>query len=310
VFRSRLLVTLIFLGTIAGVRANENEPPAAVATPALYVFAHEDDEIFMLGKMRRDVLDGREVHAVWITDGAKDGKAAARERESRAVMALLGIPPEQLHFLGFPDHESVEHLPAIFEQLELIANSRRFSEINSPAYEGGNIDHDVAAFMGSLIARRASSHPTHLEFPLYNHFEGHRRIGVFLPNGTSEELNVALEGELRTLVLDALRLYRSQRVLLTYLKFAGRMNAMLTHGEPYRVATDYNFLERPAGEPCGYERSGVHRADFRDWQREVARFLNETAPPVADARTVARQLKRQRQQAAASEAQARATIAR
>ena len=57
----------------------------------------------------------------------------------------------------------------------------------------------------------------------------------------------------------------------------GDKQAMLDHGVPYRVAPAYDFQRRPAGEPYDYERSIFHRANFGNWQRNVAEFLKLSA---------------------------------
>jgi len=250
------------------------EPTAALpAAPVLYLFAHQDDEVFVLGKMRREVLEGREVHALWITDGARDGNAAHRARESRDVMALVGVPAARLYFLGFPDHASVRHLGASYDQISAIVGTRPFAEIDSPAYEGGNIDHDVAALMGALVTELPCGPLAHLEFPLYNRYQKHERYGVFLPNAATAVNVEPLDADRRTLVLAALKLYRSQRVLLTVLGIVGHKKALLDRGEPLRTAPPYDFESRPVNETCAYEVRGLHRAKFGDWVAAVEPFL-------------------------------------
>jgi len=273
VFLPRLILFLVVLLNCG--RGAENPSPAArlPSGPVLYFFAHQDDEVFVLGKMRREVLAGREVHVLWITDGARDGNAVHREKESRAVMELVGLPAARLHFLRFPDHASFHHLEMIYDQITPIVQARPFAEIDSPAYEGGNIDHDVAALMAALAVRLHSPAPVHLEFPLYNRYQNHQRYGVFLPNSDTPDHVEKLDPERRALVLEALKLYHSQRVLLTVLAIVGHKKTMLDHGEPWRFAPTYNFLRRPMEEACGYEVSGLHRAKFADWLREVDPFL-------------------------------------
>lgn len=247
------------------------------ATPAcvLYVFAHQDDEVFVLGQMRRDVLEGREVHALWTSDGARDGKPAARERESRAVMALIGLAPENLHFLHFPDHATHRHLDELAARVGAVARARPFAEVVSPAYEGGNIDHDVAALLGAYAARQTAVACVHREFPLYNRYNRHAHYGEFLPNSDSPITYEQLDPERQQLINRALKLYRSQRILLSILSIAGRRKVLLARGEPFRIAPDYDYLKRPVSERCGYEVSGLHRAKFVDWLGAVAPFLRE-----------------------------------
>jgi LmbE family N-acetylglucosaminyl deacetylase len=259
--------------------ASQNALPAAYSynppsTPVLYVFAHQDDEILILAKMRLDVKHGRVVHAVWITDGGKGGDSVERERESRAVMKMTGVPDENLHFLGFPDQNSARHIAAAYTQVLTLVNTNQFAELVTPAYEGGNIDHDVAALIGAEVTIGANSRPLHVEYPLYNRYQGPRRVGLFLPNATTEVQRIALDDEMRAFVLDALKVYRSQRLGLWLMELGGQRKQILDRGMCWRKAGKYDFLKRPVEEPCDYERSLTHRAKFSEWQSEVTRFFN------------------------------------
>ena len=254
----------------------------ASAESVLYLFAHEDDEIFALARMHQDVNAGRSVYAVWITNGAFEGKPPKREEESRAVMALVGVPEANLRFLGFPDHDSCRYLPEIYDEVRKLRKSWSATRIISPAYEGGNIDHDAAAFIAAMIARNASIPVTHLEFPLYNHFEGRRRVNVFLPNSGAPVEYLPLDGEAGRIVHAALKRYRSQHFILMLLEVTGHAKTLFARGEPFRPAAMYDFTERPGRQPCGYEVSGRHRASFAEWSTAVDEFLvSHPAPGIA-----------------------------
>ncbi len=239
----------------------------------LYLFAHQDDEIFALARMRKDVNAGRAVYVVWTTNGAFEGKPQEREEESRAVMALVGVPEANLRFLGFPDHNSCEHLPEIYDEVRKLRKSRSVTTIVSPAYEGGNIDHDAAAFIAAMVVRDAGVPLTHFEFPLYNHFEGRRRVNVFLPNSEAPVKYLPRDGEAGRILHAALKRYRSQHFILLLLKMTGHTKTLFQRGEPFRRAANYDFTERPGREPCGYEVSGRHRASFAGWTAAVDDFL-------------------------------------
>jgi LmbE family N-acetylglucosaminyl deacetylase len=87
--------------------------------------------------MISDVRQKRPIMAVWITDGARSANPVRRERESRSVMKLVGVPEANLHFLGFPDQRSFRSLQAIHQQLLLIAKTNAFVEILSPPTKAG-----------------------------------------------------------------------------------------------------------------------------------------------------------------------------
>jgi hypothetical protein len=182
------------------------------------------------------------------------------------------VPAANLHFFGFPDHESVVHLRAIHDRMSALFGDGRIAEITSPAYEGGNIDHDVAAFTAAAFVAANSRPITHYEFALYNRLNGRRQIGLLLPNSGAPILRLPLEGESRTLVEDSLKVYRSQRFLLKLLEISGNKKAVFDRGELFRRAGPYDYLKRPMNEPCGYEVSGRHRALFANWQAAVESF--------------------------------------
>ncbi|MGE5208079.1 MAG: PIG-L deacetylase family protein [Alphaproteobacteria bacterium] len=245
----------------------------ASAESVLYVFAHEDDELFALARMRQDVNAGRAVYAIWTTNGAFEGKPGEREEESRAVMALVGVPEANLRFLGFPDHDSCRYLPEIYDDVRKLRKSWNVTRIISPAYEGGNIDHDAAAFIAAMVVRNATVPLTHFEFPLYNHFEGRQRVNVFLPNSDAPVEYLPLDGDAGQIVHAALKRYRSQHFILMLLEVTGHAKTLFERGEPFRRAATYDFTERPERELCGYEISGRHRASFAEWTTAVEEFL-------------------------------------
>lgn len=74
-----------------------------------------DDETLGCGALIARLAAIREIHVVFATDGSRSpelpggpaaaavGLAATREAEGTAALGVLGVPPERLHFLRFPD---------------------------------------------------------------------------------------------------------------------------------------------------------------------------------------------------------------
>jgi LmbE family N-acetylglucosaminyl deacetylase len=72
----------------------------------LVLVAHPDDEVLgMAGVIARAVREGRPLTVAIATDGNAWGsyEEGRRNAESLAGLALLGVPPEDVVFLGFPD---------------------------------------------------------------------------------------------------------------------------------------------------------------------------------------------------------------
>jgi LmbE family N-acetylglucosaminyl deacetylase len=122
---SLAFVLALFLGS-AGVAAAASAggiPPIDAQTSLLVVSPHPDDEtLCCAGVIRRVVAAGGHASIVWLTSG--DGSeldmllieralrihpekmrdlAGRRTREARAAAAILGVPPEDQFFLGYPD---------------------------------------------------------------------------------------------------------------------------------------------------------------------------------------------------------------
>lgn len=90
--------------------------PFFVHAQTVFIAPHPDDAVLgAANMMRRTVLSGEEVHVIYITDGEAYNEhaadrfetnkdfAATRREEARRALSILQIPPENIHFLGFPD---------------------------------------------------------------------------------------------------------------------------------------------------------------------------------------------------------------
>ena len=87
--------------------------PAVSLVPVVVVAPHEDDETFGCGgliALKRQL--GVPVTVVFVSDGgggyqegtkAPQDIVATREKEARDATGILGVPAEQVLFLGFPD---------------------------------------------------------------------------------------------------------------------------------------------------------------------------------------------------------------
>jgi len=134
----------------------------------LFVFAHQDDEIAAASRIRRHVGRGDHVACVYLTDGATRVATAIRDRESRRVLAILGV--DDVRFEKIPDGE----LPANLHRALDLLEREICDEVVTPAWEGGHQDHDAAFLVGAAFAKRRGIRC--IELPLYN---GHRTFGPF-----------------------------------------------------------------------------------------------------------------------------------
>jgi hypothetical protein len=143
------------------------------ASPSrIYLFAHQDDEVFVLPRIRQDIAEGREVNCVFLT-GGRDSRSQRRRDESLRVLTKIGLRSDGLWFVGdeleIPDGRLIEN--AARATVLLRQRWVRLSTVDTiyvPAWEGGHHDHDACCWIGSELAIGCSSLPEVLQFPLYN----------------------------------------------------------------------------------------------------------------------------------------------
>jgi LmbE family N-acetylglucosaminyl deacetylase len=239
----------------------------------LYFFAHQDDEIDVAAKIVVDLRNGRNVYCAWLTKGDMGGPAPEREKESRAVMALLKVPEQNLFFLGYPDQHAYLHLDDAYRDFLEIAEKVKPVEIMSHAYEGGNIDHDAVSLLATLAAKKLKA--VHLEFPDSNMYKGKAQIWKFLPRGDTKTLYTPMDKDLYDLKMSTIKMYPTQKTLGTY-EIGCDKKSLKKNGEPYRVAPVYDYASLPA-EELRYASTSQGTATFEMWLGEVKKFL-EKAP--------------------------------
>jgi len=145
----------------------------------LVLMAHPDDEFAIFPWITRALAQGARVECVYLTDGGYGGQdIEPRMRESRQVLAGLGVPTEATHFLGaeqsIADGHLHEQLGRALESVSPLAASLGSFEILMPAWEGGHQDHDATHLVGLALAARHAIDAW--EFSLY-HGEG--TVGSF-----------------------------------------------------------------------------------------------------------------------------------
>lgn len=167
--------------------------PITSATSLLVVSPHPDDEALCCsGVIQRVLHTGGRVSIVWLTSG--DGSeldllvvekslllrpsklrelAVRRMQESRDAAAILGVPPDRLYFLGYPDRGI---LP-LFTDYYITTYRSRFTTATSVPYPGTvfpghpytgqNLDRDLETVLDKvrptmiLTPSPRDAHPDH-----------------------------------------------------------------------------------------------------------------------------------------------------
>jgi LmbE family N-acetylglucosaminyl deacetylase len=237
-----ILCAQVFLMIIASMAVSESN----FKQTAMYVLAHEDDEIDVAAKIATDLREGKRVYAVWVTKGDKGGDPATREKEARAAMDFVGLRSEYLIFMGYPDQESYRHIGQIVRDLTEIATKIKPAEIMSHAYEGGNIDHDTVSFTSTMVAKKLGI--KHFDFPDTSMYQGKINVWKFLPDQNTPVLYTKLDKELFNMKMKLIHMYPSQASGLNAYELLTDKKQLREYGEPYRVAPDYDYTKPPSAE--------------------------------------------------------------
>lgn len=127
---------------------------------ALFVLAHQDDEIAFAARMKLLLREGWTLSVVYLTDGIRP---EVRDAEARAALQCIGVDLARVQFVGFPDGSLVDHLDEAFERLDAIKD---VDAIYCLAWEGGHHDHDASHLLAAALATRRGV-PC-FETPLYH----------------------------------------------------------------------------------------------------------------------------------------------
>lgn len=275
----------IIAAVLAAISFSGQASAEEIAAPgrALYVFAHQDDEICIAAKMKSDVIAGKEITVVWITNGDKAGDPVAREQESREAMEFIGAPQERLHFLGYGDSYAVQNMIPAYARILEIASETQPDEIVSNAYEGGHIDHDTAHFVANMVSRGMKNNPPHYEFPLYNAYKGTYQVGKFIPRDNVETLATQVNDEIAKAKVGIINFYPSQKAILLPLTKLVSKKRLKKKGEPYRLVPDYDYAEPPTEGTLGYELPGSRiEHSFSEFKEAVMEFYASPQSPMRE----------------------------
>jgi LmbE family N-acetylglucosaminyl deacetylase len=167
--------------------------PISSTTSLLVVSPHPDDEsLCCSGVIQRVLKAGGHVSIVWLTSGdgseldllvvekslfIRPGKlrdlAMRRMQESREAAAVLGVPPERLFFLGYPDRGILsiitDNYVTPYRSKFTDATAVPYANALSPghAYTGQNLERDFESVLDRvhptlvLAPSPRDSHPDH-----------------------------------------------------------------------------------------------------------------------------------------------------
>jgi LmbE family N-acetylglucosaminyl deacetylase len=252
---------------------------------SILLVAHPDDETIgasaCMGRLRNCTV-------VFLTDGAQRDPALRSPRatgsraryarmrhdEAIAALALAGVTPDRILFLGGVDQEAVHEVAILAERFASLMPQIQPDIIITHAYEGGHPDHDAAALIATLskkmVARENKTPPEVLEMTSYHLRDGQCVAGEFLRSGQGsgkEELMLQLTPEERSRKEQMLSAYVSQQVVLARFSIGP---------ERLRPAPACDFMNPPHPGKLWYESLGWPMTGER-WREIAAAALADFA---------------------------------
>ena len=189
----------------------------------LVLVAHPDDEVVACAAaIGRAKATGAAVFALYLTDGClaretmwpwrrnrHDDDVARRRAEGEGAAARLGITP--VGWARRPARHLWRELPGVHAEMRAAIEAYEADQIWTPAYEGGNPDHDGLNALASLFANQISV----LEFAEYNFLGGRARAQQF-PRPRGDEQTLVLTPDEQRQKSALLHIYESERQNLGY----------------------------------------------------------------------------------------------
>ncbi len=171
----------VFLALLAASCASShvclnNNPLNELQSPLgkiLVVLAHQDDELFILSRLKQHLKLNDSIYFVWTASSHQKSKKYADKRiqESLKGIRKLGIPRENCKFLLFQDGKTHLKMHQIISELKQIISDYSPDCIYVNAYEGGHIDHDVANYSTVKVLEELNLNCTVYEFPVYSGYK-------------------------------------------------------------------------------------------------------------------------------------------
>ncbi len=248
---------------------------------ALFVFAHQDDELAAAARIGYLLRSGATVTCVYLTDGQGRGAPSAiRNEESRRALHHLGVDLARVHFAGaeegIPDGALHEHLDRALELLESRV-PEPVDEVWCLAWEGGHQDHDASHLVAVAFAAGRGVVERTFEVPLYRRHRvfAFQTLAPLRVGGAWTARRIGLREAMRVLAL--CRFYRSQRMTWLGLLPTAIVRLLVERCEWTRPIDLARLAQRPHDGALLYERRfGVAWSDF---DRHARPFIRTRCVP-------------------------------
>lgn len=235
----------------------------------LCVFAHQDDDAFIVSRLKSHSDSGDSIKVVYTVFYSHKRERYSQKRVSESKAALRTINVNSEIFLDYPDTKTFLYVNEIISRLDSVITQFKPKIIYVPAYEGGNIDHDVANF---CVAHFRNKGIRIIEFPLYSAYK--TILIPFLHRNFPKTLGTEvfpLNKSQYSFVKDYWDNYHSQRLRFeVYLRLASSFKHVFGY-EYVRDLPQYNYHELPPTRKIAYKR--YTKARFSDFENGINRNL-------------------------------------
>jgi LmbE family N-acetylglucosaminyl deacetylase len=227
---------------------------AAAPLRLLLLAAHPDDETIgaslLLARFPQTQIiyltDGAPLdRRFWSPDaqGSPEDYAEMRRREAQNALALAGVLPRQLVWLGGVDQEAILQAPRLTDIFTEVLQKHQPEIVVTHSYEGGHPDHDTAALIARMALSRVGQGSLLLEMTSYHAHSGGCVTGEFL-TADADEIVCELAPEDRLRKQRMMDEYESQRAVLA---------GFSIDRERFRPAPAYDFSKPPHEGRLWYE---------------------------------------------------------
>jgi len=231
----------------------------------LCVFAHQDDDAFIISRLKSHSDSGDSIKVVYTVFYSHKRERYSQKRVSESKTALQTINVNSEVFWDYPDTKTYLYANEIILRLDSVISKFKPKVIYVPAYEGGNIDHDIANY---CVAQFRNKGIRIIEFPLYSAYK--TILIPFLHRNFPETLGTnvyPLDKSQYTFVKNYWENYHSQRLRFeVYLRLASSFKHVFGY-EYIRELPQYNYHELPPTKNIAYKR--YTRAKFSDFENGI-----------------------------------------
>ncbi|MDA3923359.1 MAG: PIG-L family deacetylase [Kiritimatiellae bacterium] len=235
----------------------------------LCVFAHQDDEFGIMGKIIQLKDAGTDVYLAWTR--AADNN---RNNESRKAMQRIGISEEKMRFWHFGSITSPDGFLVYVEKLGALISEQQFDHIYVVGYEGGHIEHDLTHIATVMACRKVGFTGQIYEFGLY-HLD-HLMPQLFsLSPAPAPTIQISLDDKTMELMESLAGLYVTQKQMTLGFKLA--LNQKKIAHPCYRPLPRWDYRRPPSRGWLWYEVNLKHPASFEKHLRPVIKACLKTS---------------------------------